>query len=355
MVLIPGDQIAFWEGNENRRGWIKRVPVGGGPPQPVVEHTGTISGMSWSSGVIVYATVGGIYRVDDVGGTPELIVPEDVSTGERYRFPQLVDDGRQIVFTAGTDLDQARIVLRDLASGDEVVLAERGQSGRILPTGHLVFSRDGALFASPVDLARRTAGSAVLLIEDVRVVLTAQFAVSDTGVLAFIPGDASTTRALAWVDRRGVIDPIGTDVLAYDHPRFSPDGTKIVGSADGANGNIEVWDSVRGTSLRVTSDGLSDAYPVWIDDRQLLYSRRGGLPGPGRLFRRAADGTGVAEPLFDGDDVRPMSLSPDGMLLYQAPGTNEQSTLMFRPLDGSADARPVAGADAGRKTVHHRP
>ena len=75
---------------------------------------------------------------------------------------------------------------------------------RYVPTGHLVFSREGRLFAAPLDLGRRalTAHAAPVL-QGIRVEDTygaAQFAFSDEGTLVFIPGTGSGPLSLLWVD-----------------------------------------------------------------------------------------------------------------------------------------------------------
>ena len=82
--------------------------------------------------------------------------------------------------------------MQPLPSGRPKVIQAGGYHGRITASGHLVFVHDGMLLAAPIDLDRLE-----LLREPVPVVtglrgntLTggAQFTVSDSGLLAYLPG-----------------------------------------------------------------------------------------------------------------------------------------------------------------------
>ena len=74
----------------------------------------------------------------------------------------------------------------------------------------------------------------------------AQFAVSRTGTLAYLPGlvDESASR-LVWVSRLGVAEPLPAPPRQYEYPRVSPDGQRVAV----ALGDIWVYDVAR--------DGLS--------------------------------------------------------------------------------------------------
>ncbi len=80
---------------------------------------------------------------------------------------------------------------RPVGSGGHRTILRDAVAGRVLPTGHLVFVRRGALWAVPFDLSRLEAvGTPVPVIEGVRVEGggSVQYAVSDEGSLAYIPG-----------------------------------------------------------------------------------------------------------------------------------------------------------------------
>jgi len=97
--------------------------------------------------------------------------------------------------------DKARIVAESLKSHERKTLIDGGSDARYLPTGHLVYALGGVVFALPFDVKRMTpSGGAVPIVEGVRETLTggsgsAQFGISDTGSLAYVPGPVSTTVA----------------------------------------------------------------------------------------------------------------------------------------------------------------
>ena len=75
-----------------------------------------------------------------------------------------------------------------------------------------MYAQDGTLLAVPFDTDQRTiTGGPVPLVEEVAEAPngTAQFAHSDTGSLAYIPGfgGVSTDRTLGLVGRNGVVEP----------------------------------------------------------------------------------------------------------------------------------------------------
>ena len=87
---------------------------------------------------------------------------------------------------------------------------------------------------------------------------------------------------MVWFDRTG--NRVGT----VDEPDFrynvfiSPDGKRVASERRDASGNYDIWvfDSLRGTSSRLTNDPAVDGAPVWSPDgnRILFFSTRTGKP-----------------------------------------------------------------------------
>jgi serine/threonine-protein kinase len=133
---------------------------------------------------------------------------------------------------------------------------------------------------------------------------------------------ASPARTLVWVDRQGREEPVqGAPARAYTYPRLSPDGARLALDVRDQENDIWMWDFTRETLTRVTFDPGQDRAPLWMPDgRHIVFSSQAGVnlrgTGVGRLFWRATDGTGAAEPLERGDSVPllklPSSVSPDG-------------------------------------------
>ena len=209
-----GRSIAFWSGADET---IKRIATNGGAAVEICK-AGRPFGMTWDSDGILFGQGGvGIMRVVASGGSPEILVK--VARGEIAHGPQMLPDGRTMLFTlatgSGTDRwDKAKVVVQSLRSRERKTLIDGGSDGHYLSTGHIVYALDGTLFAVPFDPRQlELTGEPVPIIRGIRRGNTpdvtagaAQFSVSDTGSLVYVPGPISTTsdqRDLARLDPAG--------------------------------------------------------------------------------------------------------------------------------------------------------
>jgi Tol biopolymer transport system component len=127
-------------------------------------------------------------------------------------------------------------------------------------------------------------------------------------------------RQLTVFDRQGkVVSTIGQPGF-YNQPNLSPDGARaVVMRNDPQSGNVDIWtiDLASGKGTPITNDNFPQNAPIWSPDgKQVAYvSTREGLSG---IYRKAADGTGEAELLFQYTPGAGMVLtdwSPDGKFL----------------------------------------
>ena len=124
-----------------------------------------------------------------------------------------------------------------------------------------------------------------------------------------------------WVDRSGEEEPLAAAARDYLSLSLSPDGTRAAVGLGSDSGNADVWVSelARGTLTRVTTDAALDTRPLWDPDgRSVVFvSDR---DGPLAVYRKAADGTGTAEPLVTFDEavtgITPYDWSADGSRLF---------------------------------------
>ena len=68
-----------------------------------------------------------------------------VSDGEIAHGPQMLPDGRSVLFTVATGSsadrwDKAKVVVQSLDSGERKTVIDGGSDGRFLPTGHIVYA-----------------------------------------------------------------------------------------------------------------------------------------------------------------------------------------------------------------------
>jgi eukaryotic-like serine/threonine-protein kinase len=257
---------------------------------------------------------------------PEPIV--NVAPGELAYGPQMLSDGRTVLFTlarqAGDDRwDKARIVAQSLADGTRRVLIDGGSDARYLSSGHLVYAVGGTMFAVPFDPDTLSVkGSPAPVITGVRRVGAstgaAQLSISESGMLVYLPGPAGaavTTGSVVIGDGRGEPVPIQIPPGQYVQPRVSPDGKVLaVGRNEGTQSDVWTYDLTGQTEIRRLTFGGNNRFPVWSSDgrRVTFQSARG---GDRAIYWQAADGTGAAERLTkaaDGEAHVPESWSPDG-------------------------------------------
>jgi serine/threonine-protein kinase len=319
-----GEWVGFF-GEAGERG-LKKVPVLGGTPVPIVTTSERPGGGTWrADGTIVFATSEGLYQVSENGGEPRLLVKPDPRRKERaYAWPQFMPDGRSVLFTMVPEdsIEGAQIAGLDLKTLAASIVLKGGSAARYASTGHLVYASGQTLKAIAFDPdTQQTRGDPVSL-PDIEIATTpdngaAEFAVSETGTLLFItpnvPGQL--LRRLSWVDRQGKEEPLALAPARYADPRISPDGTRVALDILGANRDIWIWNLERPSLTKLTSGPTEDLVPVWsLDGRRLFFAsdRSGNFD----VYSQAADGATRERVEFAGPGFQvPMSFTPDGTRL----------------------------------------
>jgi serine/threonine-protein kinase len=293
---------------------LMKVSLAGGRPVRVGELPAPPRGGSWGAdNNIVVATLVGLLRIPATGGKPQVLVAPQ--TGRQYADPQVLPGGRAVLVTSTQPAPNSGDVLAlDLATGMTQMVIRDGVAGRYVPTGHLVFLRGGDLWAVPFDPQRLTiSGDPVVVEQGIRVEAggAVQFALADEGTLAYIPaGNNEVPRKLVWVDRAGKEEPLPGPERTYQHPRISPDGTRVAVDALDQERDIWIWNGQ--TLTRLTFGPETQISPVWWPDgRSLIFAS--GEATLTDIFRQAADGTGSMERLTEGaKGWVPTSVVPDG-------------------------------------------
>ena len=321
-----GQQLAFFSGPDAQ---IKRIAVTGGAPVSLAA-AGNLYGASWAEdGMIYYGQgPGGIWRVSENGGEPENMISLD--SGLSAHGPQLLPGGEWVLFTEaiGSGWNEGSIVAESLITGERVELIAGGTEGRWVPTGHIVYVRDGTLFAVPFDLgAMEVTSGPASMVEGVRTAASnvtgaANYAFTSRGGLVYVTGAANalTTRQLVWRDGDGNEELIADSVRPGRTwtPRLSPDGRYVAYRLDDDQGERNIWmlDLQRGVHSLFTPDGGARSF-AWTPDGEWLYYSSD-WDGDTDIYRRPADMRSPAEEFLGGDGnelVR--SISPDGeWLLY---------------------------------------
>jgi serine/threonine protein kinase/Tol biopolymer transport system component len=328
-------------------GKLKKVTITGGSSLVLCDAPNPRGG-SWAPNDTVFFSAGPLqtlWQVSAKGGTAQVLTKLDRQKGEiSHRWPQILPGGKAVLFTVwtGPGADERQVQLQILGSGERRVLVEGGHTGYYVGTGHLVYSRQGTLVAVPFDLARLEVGSSapVAIAEGIKDVNEgAQYTISGNGSLAYVPGDYQSDSRLIWVDRSGKLEPLAAPPRPYSYPRISPDGQRVAVEIYGAKIEIWLYNFARGTLVRLTPEGSSQA-PTWAPDgKRLAY--RATRAGSRNILWRSVDGTGAEERLTTGEgNQTPNSWSPDGkMLAYDELGTAGIGVSVLS-IEGERKARP---------------
>ena len=308
-----------------QRGALKKVSTSGGPPIVITPLTGASRGASWGpDDSIVFATsdtATGILRVPASGGEPEVLTTPDTAKGERdHYFPSWLPGSRGVVFTvtAGSVTDRQVAVL-DLKTGQRKTLIRSGSQAEYVDTGHLIYTVGGALWAVRFDLATLDViGDPVPFMERVLTLGAADFTISRSGSLVYVPVRSGSARSLVWVTRQGAEQAIPASPAAYVNPRLSPDGKRVALQILDQTSAIWTWDFAREQLTRLTLDASVNFLPLWTPDgRHIIFgSNRDNAPDVANLYRLAVDGKGTDERLTtSAQQQRPNAISPNGTRL----------------------------------------
>jgi len=336
-------------------GKLKKVSVAGGAPIVLADAPGSRGGTWADDGTIVFqpsnaagTNVGSLMRVPASGGTVERVIPlADKEVTQRW--PQVLPGGAVLFTSHGSTTlgyEGASIVVQTPPDGQRKTLIRGGYYARYLPTGHIVYVHEGTLFAAPFDPSRlELTGAAVPIVEGVTTNASfggAQFAVSASGTLVYLPGDvrtrASEITPLLLVDRTGKSTTLRATPAAWLDLAFAPDGKHLV-AAIGDESNVGLWtlDTTRDTLSRLTfgedteinaawsPDGSRVAYVMGLIDSDIYWQRADGAGSVQRLTRRPGSKRGL-------------SFHPNGKVLAYSeynPQSNNIWDVMLLPLEGS--------------------
>jgi serine/threonine-protein kinase len=354
-VSPDGQWVGFIDSNI-----LKKVAITGGPSIALAGIDAGSRGATWSpDDTIIFATANpatGLQRVSAAGGTTEVLSRPDRAQGEAdHLWPEILPGGGAVLFTITSQtggLDAAQVAVRDLRTGTQKVLLRGGSQGHYVASGHLVYVAAGTLRAIPFDPNRlETHGTAVPVLPRLAVTNTGagDFAVAADGTLVYVDASGSlgaqgaNARTLVWVDRTGKEEPIIAPPRAYEHPRLSPDGTRLVLSSGDQEQDLWIWDLRRTTLTRLTLDPAQDWFPLWTPDgRRIVFSsvRGGGQPN---LWWQAADGTGTAEPLTTTSNAKFLTgITPDGTAVVYNEAVPTMGRDLFQvTLDGTHRVTPL--------------
>jgi eukaryotic-like serine/threonine-protein kinase len=236
-----------------------------------------VFGVAWqdSGRVVVGSQRSGLRRCDLAAHSVERLTDADATHGElAHRFPEVLPGGSAILFTIVHGQLPSSIAVLSLQTGQVQVVEADGAGSRYVPTSHIVFGREGHLWAAPFDaVSLRATGSAVRFVDNVDTSPEGgpQVAFSQDGKV-FVHG-AGAGDELVWVDpANGTVSSVSGVRGQFWHPRVSPDGRLLTAERHSVvTGETAIWlfDSGSGAARRLTGRG-TNVQPTWSRDGQWI-------------------------------------------------------------------------------------
>ncbi len=368
---FDGRWIGFWEGKGDgvSPATLRKVPAEGGPVQVVMERAEAVLGASWGDdgSLLLCLHPGTLWRLPAGETAPTRIGPEINAEKELVSHPEVLPGSREVLVTRwvrdGQDWKPSidAVVIR---TGERrELLAGAAQPRYARERGTLVYLRGPSLMAQPFDAsAVRLTGEARRLIDpegDVGTGAYSRYALSATGTLAYVPGDApALSTELAWFGVDGSSSSVYRSQLPIWTLRLSPDETRVAFTTHVPERDLWVLDLRRGTSIRLTTAGGA-LYPVWTPDGTRIAFERESDQGTNILWVRA-DGGGEPELLYshpDGAKCFPSSFTPDGRTLaicVLAPNGFD-TDIFLMPMEGNRVATRMLPTAADRVAARFSP
>jgi hypothetical protein len=291
LVVAPdGKDIAL-----GYRNVLKRTTAAGGAPL-VISTWNSIPdwNLHWgSSDKIALSNRRSIGLVAASGSAAEVVIPGDEQT-ENWS-PHFLPDGTGLLYASVVD-GQPHIRVLRLDTGDAHKLVD-GADPRIVPSGHLLFVRDGAVWAALFDENElELASDPVAVLHGLQITgqfQLGQYAVAENGTLVYQTDVTGVRHQLVWVSEDGVEEALGLAPQEIWGPRISQDQVVFTRQDEGlfayslTSGLVsrivetpgEAWVSVP------SPDGKQIAFSIWPSGRPSVHLHQLGTPDTERLTK----------------------------------------------------------------------
>jgi Tol biopolymer transport system component/tRNA A-37 threonylcarbamoyl transferase component Bud32 len=349
-----GHWIAYFSTNPLE---LRKTPVSGGASVRLADAN--FLGIAWTEDdTIVFSGSGmpgnGLMRVPSAGGQPIALTRLNAAKGETsHQWPSLLPGGQAVLFTIDakvTGLDARQIAIADLKTGTYQTLLSGGSAARYVPTGHLVYVRNGTMYSVPFDAkARRVTGAEAVVEENVYFNPERGFAdytFADSGLLVYAAAaTVRTAKQLAWVDRDGTARPAPIADQPYSAAELSPDGTRAVltiRNSEAETSDLWVADFARRGLKRLTSEG-TNLDPIWSPDgRRIIFRTR---RAQNEIDWIDADGSRQPQKIRESNSREaPSSWSPDDASILYTSASQGRGQIWVLPVNATGhggEPRPL--------------
>ena len=210
-----------------------------------------------------------LFRLSPKGGTP-VPVPNLEPRQLGHRDPLFLPDNRHFLYYVAGDAQTRGVYVGELNGGGSRRLLDADSAAAYSPAGHLLFVRQGTLFAQAFDKERwELSGNPHPVAERVAfggVASATALSASAAGPIAYRTGATGGKHQLVWFDRSGkplsaVSDPVSSGPA---YMSVSPDYKRLAVQRS-TDGNADIWllSLDREGAVRFTNDPRPEISPVW--------------------------------------------------------------------------------------------
>jgi eukaryotic-like serine/threonine-protein kinase len=325
---------------------IVKLPAEGGPLITLFPLDGKANaGMHWVDPDTIIASIGGVLEALPAdGGTPVVVSRPDTAHGETQQWgPRVVTDRFVAYISVGTTgMSSNRLGILDRRSGRAHPTPQNATTVLGPVDDHVVWvTTTGNVMAAAID-AKGDLGPPKLVLEDVLVRTggAAKATLSKRGSLLYQRGLSLSLPVL--VDEHGVATPIGLEPHAFAHPKFSPDGTRIVVRV-ARPGGADLWlIDVRTKAMTKLTNGVGiDDQPEWSPDGKRVFYRS--IESSGTTLKSIPIDGSEAPTVMVSSNLDPYhgSLSHDGKWLIVRTGdlASQDRQIFVAPTSGDRTPR----------------
>ena len=281
-----GAALPFWSPDGTRIGFftsskLKVVSASGGRAETLSDAPSGRGAVWTRANVILFAPDAGgpLYRISASGGTAVPVTALDPARKEYgHRFPTMLPDGDHFLYaTLPGKNGKFDIFAGSLSDKSKTAVASLEAAPVYAEPGWLLYARQGVLNALPFDArAIKVTGDPVVLGDEPAMILdpatswtaARSVSLSESGSLAYFSASSQNTIA-TWYDANGA--PTGTLNLPaghYESITISPDGTRgaLVRSTSPSESDLWLVDLTRGGATPMSSGRGRNDNPVWSPD-----------------------------------------------------------------------------------------